>query len=120
MVMAAATRLPAGGHLIAIGPEFQSWGPHFFSIDWSHGYPTDVRRVRQLFAECGFEVVEARIHVLGTSRPVVASLLDLLFRLIPVRALDAFFKAVVGRELATAFMVVAGWTQLLVIGRKRP
>jgi hypothetical protein len=119
MVRAAASRLAPGGRLVVIGPDVAYWREQFHAIDWSHGYPTERRRVGQLLSEAGLEVEVSRGHVAGTSSRWLVPLLGALFALVPVRAADALFEAVTGRPLASSLMSVVGWRQLLVVGRAR-
>ncbi len=119
MVRAAASRLAPGGRLVVIGPDVAFWREHFFAIDWSHGYPTERRRVAQLLAEAGLDVEAAHGHVAGTASRWLVPVAGGLFALVPVRLADALLEAVTGRPLASSLMSVVGWRQLLVVGRKR-
>jgi hypothetical protein len=117
MVSGAFERLDPGGHLVVIAPDVLSWRGEFWSCDWTHGFPTSLRRVRQLLGEAGFEIAEARHHACFVDG-ALAELVAPLARLIPYRLLDAVFERVAGRSFAYAFMVLFGWRQILVIGRK--
>lgn len=57
MVLAAFNRLPPNGYLVVISPDFLSWKMNFWDADWSHGYPTTLQRVSQLFTEAGFRLL---------------------------------------------------------------
>lgn len=118
MLTAIRSRLEPGGHLVVICPDLKSWKFEFWGVDWSHGFPTTLRRLRQIFDETGFKVVDARYHVASCTQPVLVWLLTRLFSLIPVAFLDFFFEKFLGRSFCYSFMGVFGWRQLLVIGQK--
>lgn len=117
MVSGALARLSPGGHLVVIGPDVLSWRGEFWNCDWTHGFPTSLRRVQQLFGEAGFSIVAARHHAFFVDG-ALAEVAAALARLIPYRLLDAVLERVTGRSFAYAFMVLFGWRQILVIGRK--
>jgi hypothetical protein len=119
MLTAARERLDARGYVAVICPDLLSWKEEFWNGDWSHGFPTTLRRLEQIVAEAGFEIVDARHHTAGFTQPAAAFVATQLTHLIPVRALDMIFKPLTKRTLAYSFMTVFGWRQLLVVGRKK-
>lgn len=117
MVCAVKERMTHGGYLVVIAPDIHAWGSEFWSVDWSHGYPTSLRRVRELLDDCGLDIVAAGHHTATCGPGWMAFVLSALFKLIPVRLLDGLFKAFTGREFAYAFMGLYGWRQILVVGQ---
>jgi hypothetical protein len=117
IVAAAAERLAHGGHLVVIGPDVLSSRGGFWDSDWSHGFPTSLRRVAQLLGEAGLQVVAKRHHTL-TVDGAWATVLSGLLRLVPCRLLDAALERLTGRPLAYSFMTLLGWRQIFVVGRK--
>jgi len=118
MLEAALNRLEVGGHLVLITPDYLSWGSYFWDVDWSHGFPTTLRRVKQIVSDVGFEVVYAKHHTATITNPVLRSVTDAGMRFIPHRFLDWIFQATLRRTFAYNFMALLGWRQLFVVGRK--
>lgn len=118
MVSAAKERLEPGGRLVVIGPDVLSWRGEFWNCDWTHGFPTSLRRVEQLFGEAGLRVETARHHTATVATRGVATLLGWILAAVPHNLLDALFTRLTGRTFAYAFMVLFGWRQILVVGRK--
>ena len=114
-IAGALARLAPGGRLVVIAPDILSWRQEFWNVDWSHGFPTSLRRVSQLLEDCGYRVVAAEHHA-GARTGISGAALALLFRLIPYRVLDRLALRLAGRPLAHSFMGVFGWRQILVIG----
>lgn len=119
MLRSTSARLCSRGYIVVISPDLRSQKWEFWGADWSHGFPTTLRRVQQLMTEAGFEVVLARHHTATATNPVVVSLITTLFRLIPYRLLDSALRPWNSRNLAYSFMTVFGWRQILVIGQAR-
>lgn len=118
ILSAARLRVDAKGYVVVVCPDAAAWGVEFWSADWSHGYPTTLRRVSQLMEESGLVVLDARHHVASFMEPWGVFFVGHLFRCIPVTILDLIFKRLTGRDLAYSFMTVFGWRQLMVIGSK--
>jgi hypothetical protein len=118
MLAAAHQRLDPGGYIVVIGPDILSSRGEFWNSDWSHGFPTSLRRLRELLLETGYQHVEVRHHVASIAQPFLCWLITNLFRLIPYRLLDVLLERITGRSLAYSFMTVFGWRQVFGIGRK--
>ncbi len=118
LMLAINERLKAGKHIVIICPDVKDYKMHFWDCDWSHGYPTSLKRVKQLMTETGYEVSFGRHFTGGFINPLMVFLLTGLFKLIPVRILDYFSEKIAGTPLAYRFMVSFGWRQIILIGRK--
>ncbi|MES2217883.1 MAG: methyltransferase domain-containing protein [Pseudomonadota bacterium] len=119
MLQACHDRLDNNGLVIIIAPDINHWREEFWSVDWSHGFPTSLNRVEQLLSETGFSVAQSMHHTFTLTNTFLAWLLSWLFRLgLPVNLLDYFFKKWTGRQFAHAFMSVFGLRQIYVIGEK--
>lgn len=121
MLAACQQRLDAGGYIIIIGPDVLHWKENFWSMDWSHGFPTSVPRVEQLLNETGFIPFKSMHHTFTLTNPLLAWAISWTFRLfLPINLLDYFCKKWNGRRFAHAFMSIFGWRQIYVIGHKKP
>jgi SAM-dependent methyltransferase len=118
MVEEAYRRLEEGGYVIIISPDCHSWKNHFYDVDWSHGYPTALKRTEQLLQETGFAIFYSRHHTATFFHPIGVFFLTGVFRLLPVKLLDVLAENFTGRPLVRAFMVLLGWRQIFVVGRK--
>jgi SAM-dependent methyltransferase len=116
-VSSAADRLRPGGCLVVISPDIASWKWNFWDVDWSHGYPTSLRRVRELLEDAGLEIIAARYHTATIETSFSAIVLSWLFRLIPYRSLDWVLRRAGSREFGHSFMGMYGWRQILLIGK---
>jgi hypothetical protein len=119
MLMACHDRLDAGGYVTIIAPDIHHWKEEFWSVDWSHGFPTSLNRVEQILSETGFSIHRAMHHTFTVTNPLGAWSISMLFRwCLPVNLLDYFSAKVTGRRFFHAFMSVFGLRQIYVIGRK--
>lgn len=118
ILKACYERLDPEGYVVILAPDVLHWKMHFWSWDWSHGFPTTITRVTQLLNETGFVVIKATHHTATFTQPIVAWTLSLLFKLVPVEALDYLCEKIIGRRLFQAFMSVYGYRQILLIGQK--
>jgi hypothetical protein len=120
MLSACHERLDANGYVVIIAPDIHHWREEFWSIDWSHGFPTSVNRVEQLLSETGFAIHKSMHHTFTVTNSFAAWLLSWSFRIfVPINLLDYFFKKWTGRQFAHAFMSVFGFRQIYVIGTKK-
>lgn len=119
MLKSAHERLDQRGYVVVICPDLLSCKEEFWSSDWSHGFPTTLRRLRQIVTEAGFEIVDARHHIAGLTNPLAVFVVAQLMRLVPVNLLDLILKPFTNRTLIYSFMTIFGWRQTLVIGRKK-
>jgi len=118
MLIEAYKRLDPLGYIVIISPDLHSWKTEFFDVDWSHGYPTTLKRIEQLLQETGFEVICSKYHTATFINSPLVFLLSLLFKLVPYKFLDLFVKKFTGRNFFYSFMVLFGWRQIYIIGLK--
>jgi SAM-dependent methyltransferase len=119
MLEAGLRRLAPGGHVVVIAPDVLSWGPYFYEVDWSHGYPTTLGRVEQLLREVGLEVVFARHHAAGNIHAPIVALTSSLSQLVPFTPLDLVARKLTGRRLFFSLVSMFGWRQIYVVGKQR-
>jgi hypothetical protein len=117
MMACTRARVRSGGAVVVICPEIRSWRSEFWATDWSHGYPTAVRRVRQLACDVGLEIVDARTLVATVSNPAAVALIGFLNLFIPYRLIDAVSTRLGGRDVGHSYMGTFGWKQMCVIAR---
>lgn len=110
--------LREGGCVFVVCPDLLHWNNYFFDVDWSHNYPTTLRRVNQLLIDCGFSVGYSKHFIWGSTNPLIVFFGGVLSRLIPFGFLDLFFVRVFGRPLCYSFMTLFGWRQIILIGKK--
>ena len=115
---ASRDRLSTGGRLVIVAPDILSWRQHFWDVDWSHGYPTTLRRLEQLISESGMEVERATYTAGGTFGMVAPSTLAFLAALVPISLGEWVTEKVLGRRFWYSLMGTLGWRQAIVIGRK--
>jgi hypothetical protein len=120
MLLACHDRLDAGGYVVIIAPDLYHWKEEFWSLDWSHGFPTTLVRVEQLLNETGFSIRQSMHHTFTITNACGAWIVSMLFRcFLPRKLLDYFFHKMVGRRFCNAFMSVFGLRQIYLIGKKR-
>lgn len=120
MVQSARSLLADGGSLVVVSPDILSWRREFWNVDWSHGYPTSVRNVSQLFSDVGFGDVVAKHHRNASfsrlHRAVIAPL-----TLVPHGIVDRLLtpgRSAVGDGMVYSWKAVFGWRQIMVCGTK--
>jgi len=118
MIEEVHRRLDPGGYAVVVSPDMIFWKERFYDVDWSHGYPTTRKRMEQLFLETGFEICYSGHHTAAVFKPLAVFVLTHFFRLIPVGLLDLFAEKIAGRPLFRAFMILLGWRQIFVVGKK--
>ncbi len=119
-VAASRDRLNPGGQLVIVAPDILSWRGRFWDADWSHGYPTTLRRVTQLLQETGMQVEHAEYAGGGRFGHWAPSMASFLANLVPVALGDWATQVILGRPYWYSFMGTLGWRQIIVIGRKLP
>ena len=120
MLHACYDRLEPDGYVVIIAPDILHWKGEFWSVDWSHGFPTSLNRVEQLLHETKFTVHKSIHHTFTQTNPILAWGLSSLFRLLlPIYFLDFFSQKVFKRKLGQSFMGVFGLRQIFIIGRKQ-
>ena len=119
IIQACYDRLDPQGYVVIIAPDIKHWGEEFWSMDWSHGFPTTVNRVEQLLNDSGFKISRSMHHTCTFTNPFLAWSLSWMFRIfMPINLLDFCFLKFVGRQYAHAFMSVFCWRQIFVVGCK--
>lgn len=119
MLRACYERLTPNGYVVIIAPDIHHWKMDFWSVDWSHGFPTSTQRVEQVLHDAGFSVHKSMHHTLTITQPFLAWLSSTLLRLlIPVTLIDMFLDKTIKRKYAYSFMTVFGWRQIYLIGKK--
>jgi hypothetical protein len=119
MLLACHERLDENGYVVIIAPDIYHWKEEFWSLDWSHGFPTSIPRVQQLLHEAGFSVTKTMHHTMGVSNPFLAWLFSHTFRLfLPFNLINMISKKLNGRTFGYSFMSVFGWRQIYLIGHK--
>ncbi|NOU36672.1 MAG: class I SAM-dependent methyltransferase [Kiritimatiellaceae bacterium] len=94
-VKESAGHLADGGSLVLLVPDVLSMRMEFWSVDYTHAFPTTERNVKQIAADCGL-VCQKTIRYRGwfSENRLVLAGLRLLGRLYSYR----FFKSVFGHE----------------------
>jgi hypothetical protein len=118
MLEACYNRLEPTGYIVIIAPDLFSWKSFFWSVDWSHGFPTTLARVEQLLNEVGFTIHRSMHHTCTMTNSCLAYLLSFLFSLFPTKILDHISATLIGKRLASNFMAVFGLRQIFIIGKK--
>jgi SAM-dependent methyltransferase len=121
MISAAKELLNENGFLVVVGPDALSWKKEFWNVDWSHGYPTTIRNVSQLFNDVGLSQISARHHRSGSFNPGTQIIFALLSK-IPHRIVDRVLtpsRSKIGDGFLYSWKAIFGWRQILVKGHKR-
>ena len=121
MVVTSKELLSENGLLVVVGPDALSWKKEFWNVDWSHGYPTTIRNVSQLFNDVGLSRITAQHHRNGSLNPIVRIVFALLSK-IPHRLVDRILtpaRSKIGDGFMFSWKVIFGWRQILVKGHKR-
>jgi len=98
--------LKPNGYILIVSPDYRDYKNLFYEIDWSHGFPTSVERVRSLLFDIGFEDIVSRGSRAGMTSHFFKACLFTLDRILPLSILDhVFFKSTGHRLLASGFSV---------------
>jgi hypothetical protein len=119
MVATCRDLLSEEGFVVVVGPDALNWRREFWNVDWSHGYPTTIRNVSQLYNDVGLKSVVAYHHRGGSERLTLKFTFAAL-SLIPHRLVDKVlspgrYKA--GDGYMYSWKVIFGWRQILVSGK---
>jgi hypothetical protein len=120
MVSTCRDLLSEEGLVVVVGPDALSWRREFWNVDWSHGYPTTIRNVSQLFNDVGLKNVVARHHRNGSDRFHIRAIFSLI-SWAPHRLIDRCLtpgRYKLGDGLLYSWKAVFGWRQIIVAGRK--
>jgi hypothetical protein len=119
MVATCRDLLSEEGFVVVVGPDALSWRREFRNVDWSHGYPTTIRNVSQLFNDVGLKNVVARHHRNGGDNLFIRFLFSVLSA-IPHRLVDRFLtpsRYKTGDGLVYSWKAILGWRQIFVSGK---
>lgn len=114
-----SNKLEDKGYIIIISPDIFSWKDNFYDADWSHSYPTSLRRVVQALRETGFSIQYKSTHTATITNPILSSIATFVFSLIPIRTLDYFINKLINRDLLHPFYTAYGWRQIYIVGQKK-
>jgi len=111
--------LRPGGTVVCVGPDFLSWKNEFWSVDFSHGFPTTKRNCFQLFSDIGLKDVEIRYHRAGSCSLFIRACAWGISKL-PHNPIDRFInreRHAIGEGVFYSWKSMYGWRQLLVVGK---
>ena len=120
MVSTCRELLSDQGFVIVVGPDALSWRREFWNVDWSHGYPTTVRNVSQMYNDVGLKDIVGFHHRNGSDNSL-NKLIFALLSLSPHRVIDGILtpkRSKIGDGLVYSWKAVFGWRQILVLGHK--
>jgi hypothetical protein len=120
MVSTCRDLLSDEGFVVVVGPDALNWRREFWNVDWSHGYPTTIRNVSQLYNDVGLKKIVARHHRNGSDR-IIVRFFNTCLSLIPHRPIDKWLtpsRWEIGDGYVYSWKVIFGWRQILVTGRK--
>ena len=120
MVATCRDLLSDEGVVVVIGPDALSWRREFWNVDWSHGYPTTIRNVSQMFSDVGLKNIEARHHRNGSVNPLVQIVFAVLTKA-PHRLIDRVLtpdRAKIGDGFTYSWKAIFGWRQIMVRATK--
>jgi len=120
MVSTCRDLLSDEGYVVVVGPDALSWRREFWNVDWSHGYPTTIRNVSQLYNDVGL-INTVGLHHRNGSSSVGVRAIFFLISLVPHRLIDRCLtpsRYKVGDGFMYSWKAIFGWRQICVIGRK--
>ena len=119
MIALSSEVLNVGGSVIVVGPDAMSWKKEFWNGDWSHGYPTTIRNVCQLFNDVGLKVTTANHHRNGSTNAIVKAVFTII-SLLPHRLIDRVLtpkRSKVADGMVYSWKAVFGWRQIFVMAK---
>lgn len=120
LINTARELLRPGGSIVVVSPDVLNWRREFFNVDWSHGYPTALRNVAQLFSDVGLQEIRGFHHRNGSTSWLQRSVFTLL-SLAPHRIIDRILtpgRAKIGDGFVYSWKAVFGWRQIMIIGSR--
>lgn len=119
MIYTATSHLTQTGSIVVVSPDVLNWRREFWNVDWSHGYPTSIRNVSQLFSDVGLQNIVAKHHRDGSFSLLHRALIAIVC-LIPHRIVDrivtpARYRS--GDGFAYSWKCVFGWRQIFVLAQ---
>lgn len=121
MVSTCRDLLSDEGYVVVVGPDALSWRREFWNVDWSHGYPTTIRNVSQLYNDVGLTNIVAKQHRNGSENMLTKATFAFL-SLAPHRIIDKVMtpkRHQVGDGLTYSWKAIFGWRQILIVGQKK-
>lgn len=107
-----------GGNLLIVSPDVRDFRESFWSIDWSHCFPTTVTNLSQILVDLGFEIIVAKKFRFGSVNRFANLVAWLSSFVIPSRFLDLIFRKQFKRELGTGLKVALFWGVAFVVAQK--
>ena len=121
MIAEASRHLTADGALVVVSPDVMNWRREFWNVDWSHGYPTSIRNVSQLFSDVGLQNIVAKHHRNGSfsilQRALITTICFVPHRLVDRIVTPARYRT--GDGFAYSWKCVFGWRQIFVTATKQ-
>lgn len=114
----AKSLLNPGGMIVVVSPDALNWRREFWNVDWSHGYPTTIRNVSQLFSDVGLSRVLG-VHHRNASKSIVVRAVFSILAKSPHQIIDRVLtpqRARLGDGFLYSWKAVFGWRQIMVIG----
>lgn len=118
LISTASSLLSTNGILVVVSPDVLSWRREFFNVDWSHGYPTGLRNVAQLFSDVGLSKIKGFHHRNASISRFQRGFFALLSCL-PHQLIDKLLtptRSKIGDGFLYSWKAVFGWRQIMVIG----
>lgn len=118
LVSTARDLLTSNGILVVVSPDILSWRREFFNVDWSHGYPTAIRNVAQLFSDVGLKNIRG-LHHRNASTSMFQRTIFTLLAFLPHTLFDRLLtpqRGKIGDGFLYSWKAVFGWRQIMVIG----
>ena len=120
MVSACRELLSDQGFMVVVGPDALSWRREFWNVDWSHGYPTTIRNVSQMYNDVGLKNIVGHHHRNGSDNLFVKFIFAFL-SLSPHRVIDGILtpkRSKIGDGLMYSWKAIFGWRQICVLAHK--
>jgi len=118
---AMASCLNSEGILIVICPDIFNYGPYFWDIDWTHGFPTTQERLEQLAEGAGLSIIQSTKIRAGTSNLVVRGFCSTCSKLLPTKLVDSLSFRLLGRRIGRGLQSGLFWSsvRLSIAGSSR-
>lgn len=107
-----------GGVIAIICPDLLEFKEYFWDIDWSHGFPTTVNRLVQIFSDLNCEILMARKFRLGSVGIFANFVAIAVNAIVPTRLLDLLGETLMNRSLGRGFKAGFIWSNAFIIARK--
>lgn len=120
MLQGAVDSLKPGGELVIIAPDYHSWKKYFWDTDWSHGYPTTIRRSIQLLNDVGVTTTFAKSHRFG-GPSLLQRFLGIGLCVVPHQLVDLCVtpqRRRFGEGYTYSLKTLLGWRQIFIVAKK--